>query len=127
MKVIYNSVKACVKSLGKLSDCFESLVALKQGEPLSPVMLILFLNDLAVELSINVNVFSLTEEFQKFVLLFTDDSLLLAESCMDLLNKLNIYCKTWNITVNTDKTKVLLFKCSNRPEEFELFFENIKL
>ena len=123
MKVIYNSVKACVKSLGKLSDCFESLVALKQGEPLSPVMLILFLNDLAVELSINVNVFSLTEEFQKFVLLFTDDSLLLAESCMDLLNKLNIYCKTWNITVNTDKLKYNCLNVQIDPKSLNCFLK----
>ena len=49
VQAIYNSVKVCVKSLGKLFDCFESLKGVKQGEPLSPVMFLLFLNDCRAE------------------------------------------------------------------------------
>lgn len=70
------------------------------------------------------------EEFQKFVLLFADDTLLLAETLPDLqnlLNKLSTYCEKWNITVNTDKTKVLVFKRSNRPEDFDIFYGNVRL
>ena len=40
-----------IKSLGKLSDCFDSLVRVKQ-QPLSPLLFILFLNDLTHELDI---------------------------------------------------------------------------
>ena len=53
IKAIYSSVKACVKLLGKTSDCFDSLVGVKQGEPLSPLLFILFLNDLSNELGID--------------------------------------------------------------------------
>ena len=70
------------------------------------------------------------EEFQKFVLLFADDTLLLAETLPDLqnlLNKLSSYCDNWNITVNTDKTKVLVFKRSSRPEDFDIFYGNERL
>ena len=125
---MYNSVKACVKLLGKTSDYFDSLVGVKQGEPLSPLLFILFLNDLSKELDIGTNTGNINQEiidlFQKFILLFADDTILLSESLQELqllLNKLSEYCKKWNIKVNTDKTKAMLFRCSNRPKHFEVF------
>ena len=110
IKAIYNSVKVCVRALGSVSDCFDSLVGVKQGEPLSPLLFILFLNDLAEELNVNNNYFEnddIIDQFQKFILLFADDTLLMADSHSELqilLNKLYIYCKKWNLTVNTGKT-----------------------
>ena len=41
--------------------------------------------------------------FQKFMLLFADDTILLSDSLSELqilLNKLSSYCKKWNIFVN---------------------------
>ena len=73
---------------------------------MSPLLIILFLNDLAKELNVNNNYFEnndIIDQFQKFVLLFADEALLLAESHSELqilLNKLYIYCKKWNLTVN---------------------------
>ena len=87
IKAIYNSVKVCVRSMGKVSDCFDSLVGVKQGEPLSPLLFILFLNDLAEELEANANLdneIDFIDHFQKFILLFADDTLLLAESQAEL-------------------------------------------
>ena len=133
IKAIYNSVKVCVRSMGKVSECFDSLVGVKQGEPLSPLLFIVFLNDLAGELDINIdfdNNREFIDMFQKFILLFADDTLLLAESPTELqymLNKLCTYCKRWNITVNTAKTKVMLFKSSNRPEQLDMYFDEILL
>ena len=72
---------------------------------MSPLLFILFLNDLAKELNVNNNYFEnddIIDQFQKFVLLFADEALLLAESHSELqilLNKLYIYCKKWNLTV----------------------------
>ena len=99
-------------------------------------MFILFLNDLADELEINVNYFDNDgdeiEQFQKFILLFADDTLLLAETQNELqytcmLNKLCIYCKKWNIIVNTDKTKIMVFKLSLRPIPLNIYFDEILL
>ena len=181
IKAIYNSVKACVRCLGKVSRCFDSLVGVKQGEPLSPVLFIVFLNDVTDELDnrlrsgadenkllnesqfgfrenkstidcinilqaivnrqlnkknnkSNMDYFEdnseLIDQFQKFILLFADDILLLAETQAELqhmLNKLCIYCKKWNITVNTDKTKAMLFKLSIRPEKLNNYFDETLL
>ena len=131
---MYNSVKACVKLLGKTSDCFDSLSVVKQDEPLSPLLFILFLNDLSKELDIDTNTGNINQEiidlFQKFILLLADDTILLSESLQELqllLNKLSEYCKKWNVKVNTDKTKAMLFRCSNRPEHFEVFYGNKSL
>ena len=77
---------------------------------MSPLLFILFLNDLAEELNVNNNCFEnddIIDQFRQFILLFADDTLLLAESHSELqilLNKLYIYYKKWNLTVNTGKT-----------------------
>ena len=68
--------------------------------------------------------------FSKIMLLFPDDTVLISESLSELqllLNKLASYCKKWNIFVNTDKTKAMLFKPSNRPLLFEVFYDGTQL
>ena len=42
IKAIYNSVKVCVRSLGSVSDCFDSLVGVKQGSLCRPCYLSYF-------------------------------------------------------------------------------------
>ena len=56
------------------------------------------------------------EEFQTFfklnVLLYADDTVIFAESPEQLqaaLNGLFLYCKTWKLTVNPTKTKIVVF------------------
>ena len=56
-----------------------------------------------------------------FVLLYADDTILLAESANDLqqsLNSLHNYCSKWNLMVNASKTKIVIFsrgKIRNKP------------
>ena len=48
---------------------------------------------------------------QIFLLLFADDIALIASNGLQKqINKLESYCDEWKMTVNTEKTKVIVFK-----------------
>ena len=52
-------------------------------------------------------------QLQLYLLLFTDDAVLFSETREFLQNQLNnmeTYCKTWNLTVNVLKTKIVVFR-----------------
>ena len=47
-----------------------------------------------------------------YVLLYADDTILLAESPEELqaaLYSMNLYCNDWNLKINVSKTKVVIF------------------
>jgi hypothetical protein len=46
LKSLYENVKCCVKVNGALTENFETYMGVKQGEPLSPLLFILFVNDM---------------------------------------------------------------------------------
>ena len=54
------------------------------------------------------------------VLLYADDTLILADSPENLqksLHNLSLYCEPWHLTVNENKTKIMIFskrKCKHR-------------
>ena len=53
------------------------------------------------------------DELSIFLLLFADDAVLMSESKDGLqlsLRKLEYYCIKWNLHVNTDKTKIVIFR-----------------
>ena len=43
-----------------------------------------------------------------YVLLYADDSIVMAET-QSTLNAACEYCQTWHLTINTSKTKVIIF------------------
>ena len=58
-------------------------------------------------------------------LLYADDLVLISESAIGLQNSLNIlscYSDKWNLTVNLDKTKSMIFKKAGRKLTRESFF-----
>ena len=74
-----------MRSCGKVLDFFDSFVWVKQGEPLSSLLFILFLNDFADNLRVRTTFDdSIIEDFQKFILLFADDTLLTANDVTEL-------------------------------------------
>ena len=66
-------------------------------------------------------------------LMYADDIILLSKSAKGLQEKLdihvlNIYCKDWCLTVNTSKTKILIFNKAGRliKHSFRYGNENIE-
>ena len=91
-------------------------VGVKQGDNLSPSLFKIFVNDLPSYLSntsdqVNVN------GKDVHCLMYADDIILLSKSVKGLQEKfdiLNAYCKDWCLTVNTSKTKILIFNKAGR-------------
>ena len=130
MSVIYNmygNAKSCVKQGKQLSDTFACNVGVRQGENLSPLLFAIYLNDFESFLSERYEGIKLygpdgSENLkpgndidcfvQLFVLLYADDTIVLADSPEQLqaaLSALYDYCKQWKLTVNISKTKVVIF------------------
>ena len=80
-------------------------------------------NDIA---SGDVTIFTLIQ-IQIFMLRFADDTMLFAETAADpqiLLDNLKVYCDKWNISVNMNKSKIVLFKNGNPRINCTLYFNN---
>ena len=79
------------------SNYFYSNIGVRQGENLSPFLFTIFLNDLETFLSESPNCKGIKLEenmyafFKLFVLLYADDTVILAESASDLQNALDTY------------------------------------
>ena len=123
---IYDKAKSQVKVNNKLSDTFVSLLGVRQGENLSPILFSIFLNDLVTfmskdceELSLLSNIVNeqlsddTIEVFLKlYLLLYADDTVIFSETPDGLQKALNCmynYCNQWHLTVNPDKTKIVVF------------------
>ena len=65
-----------------------------------------------------------------FVLLFADDTALISytpHGLQKLIDQLQAYCTKWGITVNTDKTVVMVFKQGNRVENIDMYYNGKRL
>ena len=123
---MYDSAKSCVRQNQQLSNYFYSNIGVRQGENLSPILFSLFLNDLVEFIShgfdglndITDAIHLLCDNddievyFKLYLLLYADDTVILAESQEQLqaaLNSMYLYCQTWQLQVNPAKTKVVIF------------------
>ena len=124
IKNLYSNAKSCIKSGNKVSDFFSCNVGVRQGDNLSPLLFAIYLNDFESFLAntynglnfiadeLNTNLTDLDTYFKLFLLLYADDTVILAESETELqsaLNALENYCYIWQLEVNLTKTKIIIF------------------
>ena len=106
---IYANTKFYIRSGVHLVESFESSIGLPQGCCLSPILFCLFVADLPNCLP-HAGVLCGTI-FLKY-LQFADDLALIADSASELqaaIDALSSYCVENRLTINVDKTKVLVF------------------
>ena len=63
-----------------------------------------------------------------FILLFADDTVLFSNNMSDLQTTLKIfesYCRTWKLTVNTNKTKIIIFSGGRMPKKIKNFISKV--
>jgi hypothetical protein len=130
LKNMYNEVTYRVKIDSHLLEPIHSDIGVKQGCVLSPTLFNLYLADLPLLFE---NDCKPVEYFHSHLncLMFADDIVLMSETAEGLqncLNKLSWYCNKWGLTVNTLKTKVVIFnKGGHKIKKFSFMYENMAI
>ena len=127
IKDIYSKAKSCVQWQTELTEFFTCPTGVRQGENLSPLLFSIFLNDLKGFISsktdglntlksqaenMNLEASVVNTLFQMFILLYADDTILIAETPSSLQTSLDAmyeYCSKWKLKINVSKTKVMVF------------------
>ena len=112
IKSIYNTTTNSLIYKGSLTSKFMSNVGVKQGDTLSTILFNLYINDLPKIFAFNGNDPISLKTTNISCLKYADDLIIMSTSHDGLqkcLDKLEIYCKTWKLDLNTKKTKILLF------------------
>ena len=116
IKYMYQNSTTKIKLLNKLSNKIDVFVGTEQGHPMSPEFFKIFILELSEFLNIPCNV-PLVDSTNLSHLLWADDLVLTAldpESLQILLNQLHNFCTLWGLTINPDKTKVMIFNKTGR-------------
>ena len=121
---MYTTVKSCVKYKSSYSGFFDSNMGLKQGDPSSPLLFMLFVNDIMENINADLqNIFSINE-LKLFLILFADDQVLFATSpytLQSLMSDLETYCQLWALKINTTKTKAMIFEKGRQQTYFDFY------
>jgi hypothetical protein len=127
IKSMYDSVKARVRINNDITEPFMCPRGLKQGENCSPILFALLINELADDIEKNgKHGITLSPYFiQILILLFADDVILLSNTVVGLQRQLNLLSNsvnTLNLTVNREKSKVIIFRNGGHIASAEKWF-----
>ena len=98
-----------------VSDPFQTLNGVPQGDAISPILFSLFTSDLPDRLTHKAPTLN---GIKIPYILFEDDLVLLAESKDELqsaINSVSAYCLDFNISINVEKTKYMVFYNGRLP------------
>ena len=115
LRSMYSNVKSCILLMNenKYSDFKDVTIGLKQGDPLSTILFLFFINDISGSLDLeNLNETNF-DILTFYMLLFADDIALFSTSPDGLqlqLNNINTYSKRNGLKININKTKICIFE-----------------
>ena len=100
-------------------------IRVRQGCPLSPILLNIYLNDLLTEVDKDkTHSVQLGDKQYITCLAYAGDILILPKSAISLQRSLDIldrFCNTWNMKVNIEKTKCITFQKKNKVDKNDIF------
>lgn len=120
IQAMYAEVMVCVRTEEGLSGTFQSLLGVKQGCPLSPLLFGVLLDDFETGLMAALGDRAALPRLAGHTLpplLFADDCFLISTTVAGLqaqLDYLQAYSDSRKLTVNTAKTQVLIFRPGGR-------------
>ena len=122
---IYNKLEARVLTKNGCTESFPCPRGVKQGCILSPLLFSLFVNDLPSFFNERgIRKISLSR-LEVSMLLYADDLVLMSESTIGLQRQLNVlkdYCDLWQLKVNENKTKIVVFRRGGTLRNYEKWF-----
>ena len=117
---MYSSVRKRVFNNGEKSESYECNLGVRQGECLSPFLFAVYVNDMEEHLS-DENAGVTIEDVKLVLLFYADDLVMFSDTPEGLqlqIDNLFTYCNRWKLTLNTDKSRIVVFKKGNRPLNF---------
>ena len=133
---MYENIKSCVFSGNMKSKYFASNTGVRQGENLSPLLFVLYINDLETYLlskgnnHIDFKDDAANNLVKLFILLYADDTIILSNTVAGLqksLDDLKNYCTEWKLRVNCSKTKVVIFEKRKARRQPKFLYNNEEL
>ena len=118
IEFMYKNSSTRVKLLNKLSDKIDVICGTEQGHPMSPELFKCFIHELSKDINAIEGIkVPLLGTIEVTHLLWADDLVLLAldrESLQGMLNVLQSYCVEWGLSVNVNKTAIMVFNPTGR-------------
>ncbi|UYV73101.1 hypothetical protein LAZ67_10001831 [Cordylochernes scorpioides] len=126
----YEQATIAIRWKGSFTESIKINSGVLQGEPLSPLLFILFITDL-IEIYNNSDLPSvnLPEFGDIHLLLYADDIAIIGESRMNLQKKIKIlkeYLDENLMTLNESKSKIMVFRNGGKPSNKDRWFWNDK-
>ena len=121
---MYCEVKTRVRYGGETSNTSNSFLGV-QGESLSPLLFSMYVNDMRAMLHESGSEGITVDYLKLCLLLYADDSVLIAESRLDLQNSLDSvhdYCQRWKLCVNILKITIVVCKKGGRLAIDDIWF-----
>ena len=127
---MYKTVRSAIKYNDQTSIPIKSYLGVKQGDPSSSLLFMMFVNDIMTSINTDLDGFFPINELKLFLISFADDQVLFATSPISLqsmLNDIETYCILWGLSINKDKTKVLILEKGGRHTTYDFYLYNKRL
>ena len=121
LKAMHSSVKSAVRLNNQTSENINSHAGLKQGDPCSSILFMMFVNDIIESIDSNTEGIITINDIKFFLLSYADDQVLFSTSPTStqlMLNDVENYCNKYKLKINTSKTKVVIFEKNSRHTSF---------
>ena len=118
LRNIYKNTQCAVKIGDKLTKFFPCKQGVRQGDPLSPLLFNIFINDIFKRLR-EANCDPVTLDGTNYInaLAYADDIVLLSttkEGLQKAIDTVQKYCEEWKLKMNKSKTKTMIFSRGNQ-------------
>ena len=130
IKAMYSSVRSAIRHNRVTSRCINSHLGVKQGDPSSSLLFMMFVNDIISNINTGLQGIFSVDEIQLFLILYADDQVLFATSPTTLqlmLNDIETHCNAWGLKINVSKAKVLIFAKGSRHTNYDFYLYGEKL